>query len=187
MGFAALEAVLIVVIVVLVGGTGYFVYHANKKTNDTLNSAAKVAQSSPKFAKKKTVAKSVAPAPAPTTPAPAATNYLTVAQWGVEVKMNDAGKVTYTYNSTCQDVAGSCDSSISLQVKPEFLQDKTCNISVGMSRFSSIDPRFAVNFKKVGNYYFETTGSPYNCGNDVDNNLNTSLKNEFILDNLQQT
>src|SRR5689334_22132151 len=46
-GFAALEALLIVVIVAILGGTGYYVYHANQKTSDTLNSASKDAQSSP--------------------------------------------------------------------------------------------------------------------------------------------
>ncbi|HZL07611.1 MAG TPA: hypothetical protein VFC50_00255 [Candidatus Dormibacteraeota bacterium] len=56
-GFAAIEAILIIVAVAIIGGTGYYVYHANKKTNNTYNSATKTAQSSPsKVTKKKITA-----------------------------------------------------------------------------------------------------------------------------------
>jgi hypothetical protein len=46
-GFISMEAFLIIVVLVLVGGTGYFVYQATKKTNDTFSAAAKAADSSP--------------------------------------------------------------------------------------------------------------------------------------------
>jgi len=46
----------LVIILALLGGIDYFVYHANKKTTDTLNTAGKISQSSPAKAKKKTVA-----------------------------------------------------------------------------------------------------------------------------------
>ncbi|HVX48388.1 MAG TPA: hypothetical protein VHA05_03465 [Candidatus Saccharimonadales bacterium] len=56
-GFAAVEAILIVVIIAIVAGTGYYVYHTNKKSSDTLDTSSKVAQSSPgKVTKKKTTA-----------------------------------------------------------------------------------------------------------------------------------
>jgi len=42
-GFAAIEAVLILVAVAIIGGTGYYVYHANKKATSTYNSASKTA------------------------------------------------------------------------------------------------------------------------------------------------
>ncbi|HXE10239.1 MAG TPA: hypothetical protein VN554_02325 [Verrucomicrobiae bacterium] len=38
-GFAALEAVLVIVILAIVGGTAYYVYHANNKSTDTQNAA----------------------------------------------------------------------------------------------------------------------------------------------------
>lgn len=44
-GFGAVEAMLIVVILAIIGGTGYYVYHTSKKSNDTLNSASQVASS----------------------------------------------------------------------------------------------------------------------------------------------
>jgi len=55
--FGAIETLLIIVIVAILGGTGYYVYHANKATNDTLNAAAKDASGSPKFSSKKATAK----------------------------------------------------------------------------------------------------------------------------------
>lgn len=46
-GFAIVESLLIVVIIGLLGGVGYYVWHAQKQANDTLQAASKVAQSSP--------------------------------------------------------------------------------------------------------------------------------------------
>lgn len=54
--FATIEAILIVVILAILGGTGYYVYHAKKVANDTLSSAAKDASGSPKYAAKKAAA-----------------------------------------------------------------------------------------------------------------------------------
>jgi hypothetical protein len=41
-GFAHIEAILILVIVVILGGTGFYVYHANKSSSNNLNSASKL-------------------------------------------------------------------------------------------------------------------------------------------------
>ncbi len=57
-GFTPIHAVLIGIIVAIVGGTGFFVYNANKKSNDSLNQAAKISQSSPSKAVKKPAATS---------------------------------------------------------------------------------------------------------------------------------
>jgi hypothetical protein len=46
-GFISMELFLIVMVAIIVGGTGYFVYQATKKTNDTFSAAAKAADSSP--------------------------------------------------------------------------------------------------------------------------------------------
>jgi hypothetical protein len=43
-GFAAIEALLIVVILAIIGGTGYFVWHARQSTNDSLDKAAQSTQ-----------------------------------------------------------------------------------------------------------------------------------------------
>jgi hypothetical protein len=61
-GFAAIEAFLIVIVLTIIIGTGYYVWHANQKSNDTYNAAAMTAQSSPpkKPAKKSTAVDSTA-------------------------------------------------------------------------------------------------------------------------------
>ena len=42
-GFSAVEVVLVMVIVAIVGGVGYYVYHANNKTLDSYNAASESA------------------------------------------------------------------------------------------------------------------------------------------------
>lgn len=44
-GFAALEAVLVIVIIAILAGTGYYVFQANSKTNDTQTAAHNAAES----------------------------------------------------------------------------------------------------------------------------------------------
>lgn len=44
-GFAALEAVLVIVIVAILAGTGYYVYQANNKTNETQTATHTAAES----------------------------------------------------------------------------------------------------------------------------------------------
>jgi hypothetical protein len=39
-GFSAIEGLLILVIVAIIGGVGLYIYHANQKTNSTLNTAS---------------------------------------------------------------------------------------------------------------------------------------------------
>lgn len=51
-GFATIEAVLILVILAMVAGTGYFVWHAKQNTNASLNQAAKLNTQTPRVTKK---------------------------------------------------------------------------------------------------------------------------------------
>lgn len=44
-GFAAMEAVLVIIILAIVAGTGYYVYRANKNTTDTQNASHQAAES----------------------------------------------------------------------------------------------------------------------------------------------
>lgn len=53
-GFTVVEALLVFVIVAIIGGTGWYVYNANKKTNSTYNEADRSSQSTAKFSKKNT-------------------------------------------------------------------------------------------------------------------------------------
>lgn len=72
-GFAAIEAVLVIVILAIVGGTGYYIYQANNKAIDTQNAAQTNAN----------------------TATPPKKNYLTIKEWDVRLPYN--GQDTYTY------------------------------------------------------------------------------------------
>ena len=48
-GFTVIEGLLVFVIVAIIGGTGYYVYHSNKQADKNLKNAS----SSAEFAKKK--------------------------------------------------------------------------------------------------------------------------------------
>lgn len=76
-GFSAFEALIIALILAIIGGTGYYVYNANKKASDTLAKASQETKSSTQ----KTVAKK---AKSTTTPA---TQYLVFKEWGVRMKL----------------------------------------------------------------------------------------------------
>jgi hypothetical protein len=58
--FSTIEALLIVVIASILGGTGYYVYNANKNTNNTYKAASKDASGTPKYAKKAPSSKGLA-------------------------------------------------------------------------------------------------------------------------------
>ncbi len=44
-GFAAMEAILVIVVIAILAGTGYYVYRANKNTTDTQNASHQAAES----------------------------------------------------------------------------------------------------------------------------------------------
>jgi hypothetical protein len=73
-GVGAVEGLLILVIVAIVGGTGYFVYNAQNKTKDTLDSASLSSQS-PVVHKKKAAAKKTA-------------TFLAIKEWGVKIALS---------------------------------------------------------------------------------------------------
>jgi Tfp pilus assembly protein PilV len=86
-GFAAIEAVLIVVILAIIGGTGYYVYQANNKSTETQNAAQLAAQSAVKHTKK--------------SPAKTASQAFVISEWSVEA-VNASKDVTPQYKIVTQ-------------------------------------------------------------------------------------
>lgn len=206
-GFSAVESLLIVVILGLVGFTGWFVYHSKQTADKTLASSNSTVPVPQKKAAITTFAQCQAATGSKveeTFPercvtkdgktftnkmanTPTAQQYLVIKEWDVKISMKDAAKATYTYDRTpSSGVGGSYDSLINLLAKSEFLDDKTCDVSVGMERSTKIPDMPQNSYKKLGNYYYWINGSPYACSSDADNKLNQSLRSDFTIDNLQQ-
>lgn len=119
--------------------------------------------------------------------------YLVIKEWGVRLQMENADKVTYDFYDTPgtdPSGAGTYQSRISVHVKPEYLQDKSCDLGAGMYRFdpTDINQAFAPRGKKIGSYYYLIGDSPHLCGNDQDELVNQTIRGEFtLLRNLQPT
>lgn len=136
-GFAAVEALLIAVIIAMLGGIGYYVYHAQKQTDKNLNVANNEKFATPaKKSSKKTTKQ--------TTPSQ---QYLTIKEWGVKLPLSvEDINAYYTYNSsaslgtTLYDGVSIFDSSF----------DKLKN-SKGVACQDSHYPLFVINRAKNGN------------------------------------
>jgi hypothetical protein len=91
-GFAALRPLLLLIIVAIIAGVGYYVWHSNKNASDTLNSASRDSQN----ASSATIAKNTE---ALSTKRPV--GYLEIKEWGVKLPLinGDAGAY-YSYNSS---------------------------------------------------------------------------------------
>ena len=128
-GFAAVEAILIVIVLGIIGFTGWFVYHSKQSTDKTLNQASTTTQTAgqkksslkgPSYAQQS--ATQVAPA------SKAATiTYLNVPEWGLKISFPDADKVTYTapadeYNWNNIDHV----QSVSLYLKSSVTSSTSC-------------------------------------------------------------
>lgn len=173
-GFSAVEIILIIVVVALLGVGGWYVFQNQNKPADTTTNTSQNDQ----------------PQEQKTDEQPADPNegYLVIKEWGVKLKMKEAAKVTYTFDGVSYSgVHGTSESSIRLAVKPEYLQDKTCEVSVGMSRYTAanIEPALIDSAIKIGEFYYLGGGSPYACDDERDNELNKSVRADFDYTKLQ--
>jgi len=159
-GFAAVEAVLIVIVIALVGGSGYFVWKAQKVVNTTYSNASKVAQSTPEKVTKKTN----------TSPQPQ--SYLVIKEWGVKVPLSDAIKdAYYIYTPKTQGSGGYVRLSLDAFKGTGCAADST---SIGeYSRLQKgDDDGFGNPFTPtestplVGSYYYEFIGAQAACSDD---------------------
>ena len=88
-GFAAVEAILIAVVIALIGFVGWYVWHSNQQAKATLDAASKSAQSSaPKITKKKDTTTTITPP------------YMIIKAWGVRAPYNDKLSLEYELFST---------------------------------------------------------------------------------------
>lgn len=78
-GFALVESLLIILILVIIGFGGYYVWHSQKQTNKTLDTAATTSQKAASAAASNTSSQ----------------KYLTIKEWGVKVPLTDADSDAY--------------------------------------------------------------------------------------------
>jgi hypothetical protein len=80
-GFSAIEGLLIIIVILMIGFIGYYVWHTQKDANKTLDTATKSAQTSSSSPSKQTKA--------------ADQKYLDIKELGVKFKLSDAIKDAY--------------------------------------------------------------------------------------------
>ncbi len=174
-GIASTLVILIVVLVLAVGGIGWYVYNAQKKTNSTLDNTTK-SQSEPQKSTKPTT---------PTTTKPVAdpnTGYLVVKEWGVKFKegaltqdpeyaIKDDHTLylsTKTYSSKVGGSACGANGSTGQLIRGKAGYD-TNGMGLAIEKVSS-----AV---KVGDYYYFWQGPQAGCTTPTD--TNTAIMNTY--------
>jgi uncharacterized protein (UPF0333 family) len=122
-GFAAIEAVLILAIVAIVGGTGYYIYQANNKATDTQNSAQTNANTATPHKKSDTKA-----------------TYLTIKEWNVRAPISSSIAPQYAVVTSGQQTFARLSSDQLIAADPECT---VANSAGGIiNRAKSTDPFF---------------------------------------------
>lgn len=161
-GFAVLETFLLIVIIVLLAGIGYYVWHSNKQAASTYKAASNSAQSSP------------APK-APKTSAKADDAAVSITEWGVKVTFADADKVTYKMDA----------NSAALLLKPSVTTNEECqDLGVGFVRDPAQGSPAAANAVSVGEHSYGLEGAPAACDDGADNSALNQLRSKITGDEL---
>lgn len=174
-GFTLIEGLLIFVIVIIVGGTGYYIYHSSKQADKNLQSTS----TDTKFNKKKSKTADRV------TQDEVNLDYIVIKEWGVKVKVRDANKVSVQVaNEPGDSPTGKVDGSANPVFKSGVLQDQSC--TPGVSLYRSAGQNEFNNAKLIGSHYYFITGSPGPCMQDSDNQLKQRFLEDFTLENVQQ-
>ncbi len=161
-GFGAVEIILVLVIVGLLGVVGYMVYKNHNKTTpaSTTITTTPVASTTPTTASTTTTPRTDLNA-----------GYLVVKQWGVKVKLGTADSTIVEYkldNSESETPGfGMVQGTATLSLKDSVTTNTDCK-SLGIYIYRQLisdSNGTATNAKKLGNYYYGVGGSPYSCQN----------------------
>ena len=155
-GFALIEGLLIILILAIIGFGGYYVWHTQKQTDKTLDTAAATSQK------------------AASTSAQASTQkYLLIKEWGVKVPLTSADQDAYyvikpdrpdtAYLSLMKYQATECSAdNTSIGAYFRFTKDQTDDLN-GNTLLSE-NP----NASKVGNFYFGSIHAQAACSTTSD-------------------
>jgi Tfp pilus assembly protein PilE len=182
-GFGILEGLLIVVIVGLLGGAGYYVYNSQKKTNESLDSA----NNSLNQINSANNANENQEPQGQTDAETADKGQLAIKELGIKIKLQDYEKLSYKYvaKSGGDFYTGRYDSFATPLIKKRFLQDDSCQ-NLGVNIYKSTKQQ-DFDTKKIGGYYFWVTGSPASCGpvGGPDDNLMGRILKELVPENIE--
>jgi len=155
-GFALIEGLLIILIIAIIGFGGYYVWHTQKQTDKTLDTAAATSQKA---------ASTAAQAPAQ--------KYLTIKEWGVKIPLTapdqdayyviktDRPDTAYLSLKKYQNTECSADNT-SIGAYFRFTKDQTDDLNG--STLISENP----DAPRVGNYYFGSVHSQAACSTTSD-------------------
>lgn len=183
-GFGVVAIFLTILVVSVVCITGWSVYSHNKKTPPQNNTESQSIQ--PPTSTESEANKEVA------STGKAENGYITIPEWGIKIKMQDADKITFSIVPYREKVApeflGFIPEATAVPTfKSEYLQDKTCEPGLAMYRYK--DYVKDVNSAKVGNYYYYVTGAPGACtadGQGQDEILKGQFLKDFVVQNIVQ-
>jgi hypothetical protein len=154
-GFSAVEAFLILIIIAIVGGTGWYVWHAKQTADKSLSSSA---ITSPTFEKK--TATTVPPQASSKT-------YLTIKEWGIKVKLGSADPSIISYTllgPTNTEEGDKLADAAQLSLTSSVTTNTECQSLGIIIQRSSTKLSDRPNQQQVGNYWYDVGGSPSSCG-----------------------
>lgn len=162
-GFSVVEILIVLVVVGLIGGTGWYVWQPKHKTTENNKSTT---NSTPATEQKATDNPEVK----------SEVNYLTIKEWGVKISLRDTDKVSYAYTSQPNGsyYGSSYDSTIDVELKAGQEPPAGCSSKVGALLRSKDKPQptdvnghpSISNFKQIGSYYYFVPGGDPACSNN---------------------
>lgn len=173
-GFTSLETILVIVVLVLVGGTGYFVYHVNRKTSTLLNTSSvnggKGGKSGPNTGPAKTeiflIPEWKVAAEIPTPPESSALIQYKIIQQGGQTWAQFSTQELKDADPSCA-VEQNASAGIISRAKASdhaYLNDGT---DTGRTIQQDIDSGALKSYKKIGDYYYWYQHPQGACGNST--------------------
>lgn len=167
LGFTAVEGLLILVVILLVGFVGYYVATAKQKTNQTLNNANSANQSTASVNNGK---------------ASLQNGYFTIKEWGVrakysskielQYKVKNTGSLNYAEFSSAQLASAKptvCDISTAGGIIDRFKPNDHWYNEDGTDSGKTVQQEVvasSLTYKKVGQYYYVYKNPQVVCGSE---------------------
>ena len=167
-GFTTLEMLLVIIMLAIIGFTGYYVYHSKQQTDKTLNAAQADNASAPSTKLKSSTSKS-----------PTTQKYFTITQWGVRAPYNGNLNLSYTIGS------GSDSNMATFSSQELTSADSGCSGRGGfVTRYLGTDSAIDFNqsdktiaqfaaeqgqstYGHAGDYYYFFAHDQAACGTDI--------------------